>query len=317
MQGRLRTMGQRLLVLGVIYALVAPFPVWAAMTPDQWGPAWEKSSRALEGAVTDKALLKKVRKAGASSKISARLPKLARLSDSYDAARGKFFNSNSPKDLKQWKKILKQYQKEMHGLAKAKNKYLSSMKKILKSANARGDVKEKYSYQKKTLKAIDAGVRYTYGRNASFLEQNATAPQDGQEMLTRQETMKIKTMKAGLRNGAADIGKGIAKVQSKPKLKTYKKYLFEDIRTVRGLLGECLKIDAIPNPPKSLHKKFSELEKNLQGNKLIKSADKLEQKFRQSRAEAEKMVVQGQIAELDKARKGLKKYVKKLAKLGI
>ena len=317
MQGRLRTIGLRLLIMGIIYALFTALPVWAAMNPDQWGPAWEKSSRALEGSVTDQALLKKIRKAGASSKISTRLPKLAGLSESYDTARGKFFNSNSPKDLKQWKKVLKQYQKEMHGLAKAKNKYLSSMKKILAGGNARGDVKEKYSYHKKTLKAIDAGVRYTYGRNASFLEQNATAPQSGEEMLSRQETMKIKTMKAGLRNGAADIGKGIAKVQSKPTLKTYKKHLFEDIRTVRGLLGECLKIDAIPNPPRSLHKQFEELETNLQGNQLTKSADNIEQKYRQPRADAEKMVVEGQIAKLDKARRGLKKYVKKLAKLGI
>jgi len=317
MQDRPRTYRQMFLVIGLICGLIAAVPVGAAIPSSQWVANWEKTGDALEDAIKDTKLLKKVRKAAVSSKISTRLTNLAQLDRDYDAARGKFFKSNSPEDLKKWEKVLKQFQKEMHGLAKAKNKYLAVMKKILESGNARGDVEGKFSYHKKTLKAIESGVRYHYGKHASFLENNATEPKDGQEMLSRQERMKIKTMKAGLRNGAADINKGIAKVQSKPKLKTYIKHLGEDIRTVRGLLGECRGIEAIPNPPNALYKAFAKLEKNLRSTKLTKEADNLVKKFKQPQAKAEQMVVERQIAELDDARRQLKGYVKKLGKLKI
>ena len=317
MQSRFQSCRLMFVVFGLIYALIASVPVWAAIPSSQWTATWEKSGDALEDAIKDKKLLKKVRKTAASSKISSRLTRLTQLDKDYAAAQDKFFKSNAPKDLKKWKKVLKQFQKEMHGLAKAKNKYLAGMKKIMANAKGGADVQGKYSYHKKTLKAIESGVRYHYGRNASNLEQNATEAKDGQEMLSRQETIKIKTMKAGLRNGAADINKGIAKAQSKPRLKTYRKHLAEDIRTVRGLLAECRAIDAIPNPSQKLYAAFDGLEKELQGKRLETEAKNLVEKSKQPRDKAEEMVVLRQIAELDKANRALKKYVKKLGQLKI
>ena len=54
----------------------------------------------LEGAIKNPELLKQVKKAATSPKIDSRLKKLENLNEAYDAARDRFFHSNSPKDLK-------------------------------------------------------------------------------------------------------------------------------------------------------------------------------------------------------------------------
>ena len=307
---RIRTMIQLAIFISFIFIAIAPSPVWAKIDPGQWHATWEETNSALEGAVDNPKLLKKIKKAANSSGIGKKLQKLDSLNGEYETAQGQYFRSNTPKDLKKWKQVLSKFSKEMKRLAKSKDKYIGNMKALLNKANAGEKVEKQFRFQKKNLKAIESGVRYTYGKHTSFLEQNATMARSSDEMLSREAAIKIKTMKAGLRNGVADLGKGIAKVQSKPKLKTYKKYLLEDIRTVRGLLGDCKKIAEIPDPPKGLRKAFADLEKEIRSGKLDKEAANLVKKFRQSQEKAEEMVVLGQIDELEKARKSLKGYVK-------
>lgn len=111
----------------------------------------------------------------------------------------------------------------------------------------------KNSYHKKTLQAIEAGVRCTYCKNTSFLKLNVTEAKTSEEMIKRSDMGTIKTTKAGLRQGAANIGRGIAKGHSKPTVKTHKKYLFEDNRTVPSLLGKCNQLEVIHDPPGGLY----------------------------------------------------------------
>ncbi len=133
MQKKIPMCRMMLLVFGLIISLVAGAPAWAAISPTQWNATWEKTGSALEDAIKNTKLRKQVQKAGVSSKIGTRLTKLENLNEAYNAARDKFFRSNSPKDLKKWKNVLKQFSKEMRGLAKAKDKYIGSMKKIFKN----------------------------------------------------------------------------------------------------------------------------------------------------------------------------------------
>ncbi len=199
----------------------------------------------------------------------------------------------------------------MKKLAKAKNKYIGKMKTALQKAGAGEVMEDKFSLHKKNLKAIESGVRYAYGKHVSFLEQNVTEASSPEEMLERQDAMKIKPMKAGLRNVAADLGKGIKQVNSEPTIAAYKKHLLEDIRTARGLLGECKQLDAIKDPPNGLHKMFDELETFARKKEMENEAGRLmEKKFTPTQEKAEELVVLRQLAELGKARNILKKYVK-------